>query len=135
MIKIYSKTGVLLNVICSVSDLYEGTNRIDVTAPAESLQLGIMRGTAGKVFAPHKHLDKVVGDVHVQEAFVVMKGKAQVRIFDLDDTPIGDYTINEGDVTILLAGGHSLMLEEDSIFYEFKTGPYEGQEKDKIWIQ
>ena len=64
---------------------------------------------------------------------VVMK----VAVYEslIDDTPIGDYTINEGDVTILLAGGHSLMLEEDSIFYEFKTGPYEGQEKDKIWIQ
>lgn len=134
MVNVYSKTGVLLNIICSVSDLQEGVNRIDVTDPDESLQLGIMRGVAGKVFAPHTHLDKEIGQVHIQEAFVVMKGRAHVRIFDLDDSPIGDYPILAGDVTILLAGGHSLILDEDSVFYEFKTGPYEGQLKDKIFI-
>jgi hypothetical protein len=134
MIKVFSKTGQLLNIICSVSDLYAGTNRIDVTEPAESLQLGIMSGVAGKVFAPHTHLDKEIGQVHIQEAFVVMKGRAHVRIFDIDNSVVGNYPILTGDVTILLAGGHSLILDEDSIFYEFKTGPYEGQSKDKIFI-
>jgi hypothetical protein len=134
MIKIYSKTGELLNIICSVSDLYAGANRIDITEPSESLQLGIMRGVAGKSFAPHKHLDKVIGEVHVQEAFVLMKGRAYIRIFDLDDSFVGDYPMCEGDVSLLLAGGHSLILDEDSIFYEFKTGPYEGPANDKVFI-
>jgi hypothetical protein len=134
MVNVYSKTGVLLNIICSVSDLQEGVNRIDVTDPDESLQLGIMRGTAGKVFPAHYHLDKIVGKVHIQEAFVVMKGRAYIRIFDLDDSFVGDYPMCEGDVSLLLAGGHSLILDEDSIFYEFKTGPYEGPANDKVFI-
>ena len=32
-------------------------------------------------------------------------------------------------------GGHNyLCLEDDSLVYEYKTGPYYGQKKDKVFI-
>lgn len=134
MIKIYSKNGGLLNVICSVDDLGIN-NRVDVTDPIYSLQLGLMQAPKGHVFKPHKHLDKEVQkSLHIVEAFVIMKGKAKVRIFDTDNHPIGDYSLSAGDVTILLDGAHSLEIEEDCKMLEFKTGPYEGQANDKLFI-
>ena len=135
MRKIYSKTGELLNIICSVDDL-GASNRVDVTDPEYSLQLGLMQAPEGHVFKPHAHLDREVQKtLHIVEAFVIMKGWAIIRIFDTDLLPISEYLLRTGDVTILLNGGHSLEIGEDCKILEFKTGPYEGRDKDKIWIE
>jgi hypothetical protein len=33
-------------------------------------------------------------------------------------------------------GGHNyLILEEDTIVYEYKTGPYMGQQLDKVFLE
>ena len=133
MIKVYSKTGEVLNIIFNTDDLSEGKSRIDVTNPVEPLQCAIMRLEAGWVAKAHKHLNKNTYG-HIQEVFVIVQGKAKLRIFDFDNTPIGDYTLRAGDVSILLLGGHSLEAEEDCLMYEFKTGPYEGQANDKTFI-
>ena len=38
-------------------------------------------------------------------------------------------------MSFTLQGGHNyLILEDDTLVYEFKTGPYEGQEFDKKFI-
>jgi len=40
-----------------------------------------------------------------------------------------------GDASFTLGGGHNyLILEEGTIVYEYKTGPYEGQLMDKVFI-
>jgi mannose-6-phosphate isomerase-like protein (cupin superfamily) len=132
MIKVYSKSGLLLNVIYSLDDFNEG-NRIDITDPSQALQCAIMKAEKGKVFKPHKHLNRKC-DIHIQEAFIILKGKGKLRIYDFDDSPIGNYPLKEGDLTVLLQGGHSLEIEEDCMLYELKNGPYEGQSKDKWFL-
>ena len=134
MIKVYGKTGELLNIIYSVGDL-KSFGREDITDKDQYLQCAIMNGERDKTYKAHKHITKSgAGEIHVQEAFILITGKAKVRIFDLDDSIMGDYQLITGDLTVLLNGGHSLELEADCILYEIKTGPYEGQEKDKIFI-
>jgi mannose-6-phosphate isomerase-like protein (cupin superfamily) len=132
MVKIFSKTGKLLNIVYQ-SEGFEGICRADITEPQEALQCAIVSAEAGKVFAPHKHLDRKC-EIHIQEAFVILKGKAKIHVFDFDDSLVTTYPIKAGDLTVLLTGGHSLEIEEDCVFWEFKNGPYEGQAKDKIFI-
>ena len=44
--------------------------------------------------------------------------------------------LKDGDCSITLYGGHTYeALEEGTLVYEFKTGPYEGQELDKRFIE
>lgn len=131
MIKVYSSTGVLLNVIFSLEDT-QG-ERVDITEPSEFLQCGLIQAPAGKVFKPHYHLGREA-KMHIQEAFILIKGKASVEVFDLDNHSVGIYPLKEGGLSVLLQGGHSLRIEEDSILYEIKNVPYEGQKKDKVWI-
>lgn len=134
MRKIFGKTGELLNIIYSVND-FKSFGREDITDKDQYLQCAIMNGERGKTFKAHKHITKSgTNKIHVQEAFILISGKAKLRIFDLDDSINGDYQLTTGDLTVLLNGGHYLELEENCIFYEIKTGPYEGQEKDKIFI-
>lgn len=134
MIKTYSNKGELLNIICSPQDLGM-SGRIDITLPEESLQFGMMQAQEDKSFKPHRHLDKYVeGPVHIVEAFVIIKGHGLIHIYDTDDTLLSTHVLKEGDVSLLLKGGHALEVREGCIFYEFKTGPYEGTQKDKVFI-
>ena len=43
--------------------------------------------------------------------------------------------LETGDVSITLYGGHTYTILEDALVYEFKTGPYTGQENDKIFLK
>ena len=56
-------------------------------------------------------------------------------MYDLDDTVIETPILYSGDCSMTFQGGHNYeILEEDTIVYEYKTGPYKGQENDKEFI-
>ena len=53
----------------------------------------------------------------------------------LDDTILATTILKKGDASFTLYGGHTFkVLQEDTIIYEYKTGPYEGQQLDKVLI-
>ena len=56
--------------------------------------------------------------------------------YDLDDNVLIKETLEPGEASFTLEGGHNyLVLEENTIVYEYKTGPYEGQALDKVFIE
>ena len=57
------------------------------------------------------------------------------NITDIDDKIIATPILEAGDASFTLEGGHTYeILEDNTIVYEYKTGPYEGQEFDKEFI-
>ena len=45
-------------------------------------------------------------------------------------------TLKPGDVSITFEGGHKLdILKDNTVIYEHKNGPYEGQKKDLRYIK
>jgi hypothetical protein len=66
---------------------------------------------------------------------VVIKGSVKCIFYDLDDTIIAEPILYAGDASFTLGGGHNyLILEDNTIVYEYKTGPYEGQLYDKVFL-
>lgn len=134
---IYSKVeeGKLLHVI---NRLYEIENRTEVVPENNFIQCATLKMKKGTTFRPHKHITK---DRHypkqiAQESWVVIKGSVKCIFYDIDDTIIATPILREGDASFTLYGGHTYeILEEDTIVYEYKTGPYEGQIFDKIFIK
>ena len=64
-----------------------------------------------------------------------LKWKCRRCFYDLNDKIVKKILLNDGDCVIIYSGGHSLsILEDDTILYEFKNGPYYGPEKDKKFI-
>jgi hypothetical protein len=56
-------------------------------------------------------------------------------LYDIDDQVIATPILYPGDASFTLYGGHTYeILEEDTIVYEYKTGPYEGQSLDKTFL-
>ena len=90
------------------------------------------------ILLPYKHLWKKirVEKTIAQESWVVIKGSVCVHLYDVDDSHLGDEIIKTGDCSITFEGGHTYtILEDDTIVYEYKTGPYYGQKLDKAFIK
>jgi hypothetical protein len=80
-----------------------------------------------ETFIPHVHEEYLLKQQlrNTQETWVVIKGKIEASLFDLDTTPITKVLLNEGDALITLKGGHNYKcLSPESLVYEFKSGPY-----------
>ena len=136
MIKIYSKveTEKLLHIIVRKDDLTLG--RTEVVSEEHFIQCALLNMKEGKTFKPHKHIWKNrKRDVIAQESWVVIQGKVMCTFYDIDDEIIATPILNPGDASFTLEGGHTYtILEDDTLVYEYKTGPYEGQQLDKVFI-
>ena len=134
--KIYSKVnpGVLLHVINRLSDIQ---GRKDIIPEENFIQCATLKLKKDKTFPPHKHITKnrTYENQIAQESWVVIKGKVKCIFYDIDDTIIATPILNAGDASFTLVGGHTYeILEDDTVVYEYKTGPYEGQKYDKVFI-
>ena len=133
---IYSKItpDKLLHIIVRKEDLTPG--RIEVVSEDNFIQCALLNMKKGKTFKPHRHIWKErTRDIIAQESWVVIQGKVKCIFYDLDDNIISTPILNPGDASFTLEGGHTYeALEEDTLVYEYKTGPYEGQKLDKTFI-
>jgi len=140
MEKFYSKKedGKLLHIVRRISDISnQSTNRIDIIESSNFIQCSSLKLKKGKTFQPHKHIEKqrTYEKQIAQESWVVIKGSVKCIFYDIDDSIIAEPVLYPGDISFTLAGGHNyLILEDDTLVYEYKTGPYEGQEFDKVFI-
>tara|TARA_R110002167_G_scaffold79374_5_gene219066 strand:+ start:1849 stop:2265 length:417 start_codon:yes stop_codon:yes gene_type:complete len=136
MKKIYSKIEPtkLLHTVVRKDDLKAG--RTDVVSEEHFIQCALLNMEKDKTFKPHKHIWKNrTRDVIAQESWVVIQGKVKCTFFDTDDTIIDESILESGDASFTLEGGHTYtILEDNTLVYEYKTGPYEGQELDKVFI-
>ena len=71
----------------------------------------------------------------------LFKGVMKNFMLDMGGIPVDrrsrliEEILNQGDASFTLYGGHNYqILEDDTIVYEYKTGPYEGQKLDKTFI-
>ena len=136
MKKIYSniEKGRLLHIILRKEDVQ--SERMNIVDPTEFIQLAAMRFPNPKTFRAHKHLPCHKTSTATQESWVIIEGSAKAIFYDLDDTIITEEVLNKGDCSVTLYGGHTYeILEENTLVYEYKTGPYESQELDKEFIK
>lgn len=137
MEKIYSKVAkeqedqdIIIHIINRLSDI---KNRTDLSNPLEFLQIATLELKKDQTFFPHKHKWKSCDSKSIaQESWIIIKGSVKAILYDLDDSIIGEYILMPGDCSITFYGGHNyISLEEGTIVYEVKIGPYKGQELDK----
>ncbi len=137
MKKIFSRKepSKLLHIINRFDEI---TTRTNVVPDHQFLQLATMKLDKGKTFPPHRHIWKSLenNQVIAQESWVIIKGSVCVHLYDIDDVHIADEIIKQGDCSITFEGGHTYsILEDDTVVYEYKTGPYYGQTLDKEFIR
>ena len=137
--KIYSKIspGKLLHVVFKFDEESSSKGRIDIIPADNFIQCSFLNLQNKQTFKPHKHVYKSRSfeNMIAQESWVVIKGKVKCILYDIDNTVISTPILSAGDASFTLAGGHTYeILEDNTLVYEYKTGPYEGQELDKVFI-
>ncbi len=89
-------------------------------------QAGFVVYPKGGEVARHSHLPLQRHLIGTPETLIIRKGKAEVELYALDKSLLGVWTLDEGDIILLVAGGHFLRCLEDTVFFELKQGPYTG---------
>jgi hypothetical protein len=137
---IYSKIeeDKILHIIRRLSDVEKQNNfRFDIIPDYNFIQCSSLNMNKGKTFKSHRHIykERTYKNKISQESWIVIRGSVKCIFYDVDNTIIAEPILYTGDVSFTLDGGHTyLILEDNTIVYEYKTGPYEGQELDKIFI-
>ena len=136
MERIFSKLAPnkLLHLIVRKEEITSG--RQDVIPKENFIQCSILNMEKGKTFRPHKHIWKErIRNVIAQESWIVLQGSVKCIFYDTDDTILTEPILYPGDASFTLEGGHNyLILEDNTLVYEYKTGPYEGHALDKIFL-
>ena len=123
----------LLLVINKKEDITN--NRTDLCPSEQYLQISTKILSSGTTFRPHKHLFLKRETDITQEAWIILSGKIKAFFYDLDGTVILEEILSSGDCAVVFKAGHSFqVLEDNTILYEVKNGPYYGVEKDKTFI-
>lgn len=135
MLKLYDKTDILkpLHILFRKSEIVE--TRTDISREDEYLQVSAYSPSKGTAYRPHIHLPITRTTEITQECWIVISGSVKVTYYDKNKNIIHTDTLGPGDCTITFRGGHTYeILEDDTVVYEIKTGPYFGQTVDKEFI-
>lgn len=136
MISFFSKKNpdILLHQIHRLDDF---SGRTNLCANDQFIQCASLKMQQNDTFKPHYHVwkrptfDKMIA----QESWVVISGRVKVIFYDLDNSILSEEIIGPGDASFTFQGGHNYVaLDENTLVYEYKTGPYNGMQNDKQHI-
>tara|TARA_B100000282_G_scaffold270059_1_gene223857 strand:- start:1032 stop:1451 length:420 start_codon:yes stop_codon:yes gene_type:complete len=133
---IYSKVQEDLPLL-SINRRWEiSEDRTDICSEDQLLQISTKKLKKGTTFTPHRHNKLIRETETTHEAWIVLKGAIKAKFWDIDDTLIHETVLRFGDCAVVYKAGHGFeVLQEGTILYEVKNGPYYGQLKDKTFIE
>ena len=98
-----------------------------------AFQVGFVVYPAGGAVVPHLHLPVVRTVVGTSELLLVKTGRCIVDIYDEDKVLVASRELGAGDMVISVRGGHGFRMLEDTVLFEVKQGPYNGEvEKERF---
>lgn len=105
-----------------------------ITDHTDPFQVGLFNLKKNEIIQRHIH-NEIEREVKTtSEALVVLEGQIKVSFYDPSNLEIVDELIvSGGELLLMLYGGHSLEVLEDSKFLEVKQGPYI-EEMDKRYF-
>jgi hypothetical protein len=89
-------------------------------------QVGFVVHEAGAEVRRHSHLPLERQIVGTPEVLVVRAGRCEMSVYDDDQELVATHELVEGDVMVMVGGGHGFRMIEDTVLLEIKQGPYFG---------
>jgi len=102
-----------------------------LTPDTYPLQLGISYYDDGEEIQRHYHPAKHSVTTSVHEFILVRTGSVKALIYDDQQQLFTTLILHQGDMILLVGGGHGFELLEDGSLLEVKQGPHDG-EQDKV---
>ena len=131
--KIINKNEVVAYIL---RDIYSYKRRQFVERTNDFLQVGIMQIEKNEIINPHYHLPQKKIITKNQEVLIILGGKLEASFYaNKTNKLIKKSILSNGDILVLLNCGHGFKILEKCNIIEVKQGPYEGQKKDKAFIE
>jgi uncharacterized protein with PhoU and TrkA domain len=100
-----------------------------LTPPQFKQQVGFVVYPAGGEIQRHVHRPLTRHLVGTSEVLIVRRGRCEIDIYNDDRELVATRELREGDVMLMVGGGHGFHMLEDTVFLEVKQGPYTGQDE------
>ena len=98
-----------------------------------NLQVGFIVYPPGGEVPRHRHLPPERKIASTSEVLLVQQGRCLADIYDDDKRLVATRELREGDVVLLVGGGHGFRMLEHTVLLEVKQGPYVGPgEKERF---
>jgi hypothetical protein len=104
-----------------------------LTPPDYKQQVGYIVYPAGGEIQRHVHRPLERQLVGTSEVLFVRQGCCEVDIYNDDRQLVATRELREGDIMLMVGGGHGFRMIDDTVFVEIKQGPYTGiDEKERF---
>ncbi len=100
-------------------------------SPDDFLQIGYMNLKKGEILKPHIHKQQKKIITKNQEVLYIVSGKMKVTFYNRIPQKINEAILTDGDLIVLLSGGHGFEFLEETKMIEVKQGPYTVRDNDK----
>lgn len=99
----------------------------------DSLQVGKQLRIKGEKISPHKHLPvRIERDGNLQEVLYIERGKVKITFYNDRREEFDSKVLNARDMILLIKGGHSFEMLEETVMIEVKQGPYNPDSTQKF---
>jgi hypothetical protein len=126
---IEDKGGVLAFIIRSS---FSPASTHFITPAHFSQQVGFVVHKRGGEIKAHRHVPMERRLWDTTEVLFVKEGELEVDFYSEDDELRATRRLQEGDLLILLRGGHGFRFLKDTVLLEVKQGPYMGSEEKEF---
>lgn len=104
-----------------------------LTPPDLKMQVGFVAYPANGMVPRHVHVPIERHLIGTSEVLIVKKGCCQVDLYNDDKVLVETRKLRTGDILLIVSGGHSFQMFEDTVLLEIKQGPYMGiDEKERF---
>lgn len=104
-----------------------------ITPPEFNFQGGFVVYPAGGEVTRHTHVPLERHIVGTSEVLLVREGRCLVDIYTDDHELVVTRELGQGDILLMINGGHGFRMTEDTVLFEVKQGPYIGlNEKERF---
>lgn len=95
------------------------------TKNESTLQVGKQFRLKGEQIKPHQHLPvKMQKKETLQEVLYIEKGRVKINFYNDHWEEIDSKILSQGDMILLIKGGHGFEMLEETVMIEVKQGPY-----------
>lgn len=104
-----------------------------LTPPEYKQQVGYVVYPAGGEIQRHIHRSLERQLFGTSEVLVIRRGRCEIDIYNDERELVATRELLEGDIMLMVGGGHCFRMLEDTVFLEIKQGPYLGiDEKERF---
>jgi hypothetical protein len=104
-----------------------------LTPPGYKQQVGFIVYPKGGEVARHTHVALQRHLVGTSEVLLVKKGRCLIDVYSDGHELVATRELRQGDLMLMVGGGHGFRMLEDTVLLEIKQGPYTGlEEKERF---